>query len=555
MNSGLTPPAIVLCTLNARYIHASLGLRYLFANMQELKSRTILKEYTTAKAIQDIAQDLLETLSETSTEGVQIIGFGVYIWNVEITTALVSLLKKLNPLLKIVLGGPEVSFETEDQEIAKMADHVITGWGDISFPTLCRALLYGPRPLMKVIPGEQVPLKHLLLPYEYFTDEDIAHRILYVESSRGCPFKCEFCLSSLDKTAQPFDLEAFLFEMQKLYERGARHFKFVDRTFNLKIDVSIQILEFFLDKLTMDASNQPANLFVHFEVIPDHLPDRLKETIAKFPKGILQFEIGIQSFNEEVQKRISRKQDNVKTVNNLNWLINQTKAHLHTDLIFGLPGESWDSFALGFDKLYALDPDEIQLGLLKRLRGTPISRHTISLEMVYDKRPPYAVQSTSEVSAQEVIFFVRFSRYWDLISNSGRFRSTLKTLLMMPLPKSSSSNFSPFESFGHLSGWLWIRTEKTSGLSPEELVDALFFYLTQERSFTPEEVRKALLMDYVASGARSMPEVLKGLLPKLRKRDAVKELPNTQRQDRHQRNHGISLDLNTIKKVPKQDWP
>ncbi len=277
----------------------------------------------------------------------RIIGFGVYIWNTVQTCELVKLLKQLRPDITIVLGGPEVSHEVLEQEIAQLSDFVITGWGDISFPKLCRAVLHGPQPLMKVIAGEQPPLDDIQLPYAYYTDEDLAHRLLYVEASRGCPFKCEFCISSLDKTAWAFDLDLFLGELQTLYSRGARNFKFVDRTFNLKIDASVRIMQFFLDRMGDD-------LFLHFEVIPDHLPDRLKEMIAKFPPGSLQFEVGIQTFNVDVQKRISRKQDNDKTVANLKWLLNESNAHLHTDLIFGLPGESLQSFADGFDKLYAL---------------------------------------------------------------------------------------------------------------------------------------------------------------------------------------------------------
>jgi len=282
------------------------------------------------------------------------------------TCALVRVLRQLRPGLKIVLGGPEVSHETDGQEVVALADHVITGWGDTSFPALCRALLFGPQPLMKMLAGVQAPLAQISLPYGEYAADDLAHRTLYVEASRGCPFKCEFCLSSLDKTAWAFDSDRFLGELGILYTRGARRFKFVDRTFNLKIDSSVRILQFFLDRLAeQGCSGSPgAGLFVHFEVIPDHLPERLRAMIAQFPPGVLQFEVGIQSFNEEVQKRISRKQDNALTVANLRWLQQHSHAHLHTDLIFGLPGESLQSFADGFDRLYALRPHEIQLGLL-----------------------------------------------------------------------------------------------------------------------------------------------------------------------------------------------
>jgi hypothetical protein len=498
-------PTIVLSTLNAKYIHASLGLRYLMANMArhggaKLADQTALMEFTLAKPLPDMVSQLLNTLGAPQPEQVQIIGFGVYIWNVVQTTELIRLLKAQRPGLRIVLGGPEVSHETNQQEIVQLSDHVITGWGDVSFPKLCQQLLDGPKPLMKVIQGEQPPLQDIELPYQYFTDTDLAHRLLYVEASRGCPFKCEFCLSSLDKTAWAFELAPFLKELETLYQRGARHFKFVDRTFNLKIDASVQILQFFLDKLKEPDAE---GLLVHFEVIPDHLPDKLKLLIMQFPTGVLQFEVGIQSFNESVQKLISRRQDNAQTEANLRWLITSSKAHLHTDLIFGLPGETMDSFAEGFDRLLAIGPQEIQLGILKRLRGTPIARHTEAFEMLYDNQPPYVVRQTKDLDALALQRFTRMAKYWDLVANSGRFKLSLP-LLLKPTPPQQSS----FWSFMNFADDLWQRTSKTYGLTPEALVDAVFFHLTEIRGMAVDEVRAILLQDYVASGARARPMCL-----------------------------------------------
>lgn len=498
LNADLTP-RIILCTLNAKYIHASLGLRYLLANMarhggDDLRAQTVLSEFTIARAPQDVVDALLAQLGEC--ENTQVIGFGVYIWNLTQTTEVVRLLKLARPNIKIVLGGPEVSHEWETQEIVKLADHLITGWGDVSFPKLCRALIHGPQPLMKVITGEQPPLDDIVMPYAEYSDTDLAHRLLYVEASRGCPFKCEFCLSSLDKTARAFDLDRFLAELEMLYQRGARNFKFVDRTFNLKIDASIRVLQFFLDRLTDD-------LFLHFEVVPDHLPDRLKDMIARFPPGVLQLEIGIQSFNPIVQHTISRRQDNAKTAANLDWLMRESHAHLHTDLIFGLPGETLASFAEGFDRLHAIGPHEIQLGILKRLRGTPIARHSAEFGMVYDQEAPYLVQQTGAVDTPTMQRFTRLARYWDLIANSGRFKQSLARLMQGP---------SPFMAFWNFSDWLWQRSEKTSGLTPEMLLDALFDYLTGERKADIESTRQILLADYLASGARSNPKCLQGLL-------------------------------------------
>jgi hypothetical protein len=519
------PPAVVLCTLNARYIHASLGLRYLLANMDRhgsasLRAKTVLREFTINRPTAEVVQALLELFGPVQPLRVQVLGLGVYIWNTAQTLELVRELKLQRPKLKIVLGGPEVSHEWQNQDIVQRCDHLITGWGDVSFPKLCHALLYGPPPLMKVIAGEQPPLDELAWPYDEYSATDLAQRVLYVEASRGCPFKCEFCLSSLDKTAWAFEQQGFLDQLAQLYARGARTFKFVDRTFNLKVEASARILQFFLDRL---AQNPLEPLFVHFELIPDHLPQRLKNLIAQFPAGVLQFEIGIQSFNPEVQQRISRKQDNTQTESNLRWLISHSQAHLHTDLIFGLPGEDLASFAQGFDRLYALGPHEIQLGLLKRLRGTPIARHTLTFGMVYDEQAPYALLESKDLSASEVQGFVRLARYWDLLANSGRFEQTLPLLM----------GDSPFWSFWHFSTWLWTTSQQTSGLTPEALVDHVFDYLTHYRGLSAEPVRNSLFKDYQASGARARPHCLHNLMCHTKLQAEKKPLALQSRQHRH----------------------
>jgi len=515
-------PAIVLATLNAKYIHASLGLRYLLANMDlhggaGLRARTQLREFV----IQQRPVQIVESLLALNP---RVIGLGIYIWNVVETTQVVRLLKILRPDIKVVLGGPEVSFETESQEICRLADHVVTGWGDVSFPKLCRALLDGPRPLMKIIQGEQPPLEALALPYTDYTAEDLAKRLLYVEASRGCPFKCEFCLSSLDKTAWAFELDGFMAEMDALYRRGARNFKFVDRTFNLKVDFSVRILQFFLDRMAPD-------LFVHFEVVPDSLHERLKALIVQFPAGSLQFEVGIQSFNPEVQQRISRRQDNDKTAENLRWLVNESQAHVHADLIFGLPGETLESFAAGFDRLHDLAPHEIQFGILKRLRGTPITRHTVDFAMAYDPQTPYTILQTSTIDFTTMQRIQRFARYWEMIANSGRFALALQLLL------------SPGSAFGHFlafSDWLWQTTGKTHEFAYEKLVDLLYAHLTSMRGLAQGEVLTALTADYQGSGARGRPQCLStapGAAAKENPQAVAQENRRAERQFRHLSQH------------------
>jgi radical SAM superfamily enzyme YgiQ (UPF0313 family) len=470
---------ILLSTLNARYTHASLGLRYLLANMGEMQSQTVLQELVIGGRTVDAVERLL-------AHQPRIIGFGVYIWNVEETTKLVAMLKRVAPEVVIVLGGPEVSYETSEQAIVQLADYVVTGWGDVTFPQLCRQILHGPKPLMKIHAGVQPPLDDIKLPYDLYTDEDIAHRTLYVEASRGCPFKCEFCLSSLDKTAWPFDLDRFLGELEALHARGARLFKFVDRTFNLNIKSSLKIMQFFLDKL---AAHPEDPVYAHFEVVPDHLPDALKDSIRKFLPGTLQFEIGIQSFNPEVQTLVSRKQNNEKAADNIRWLCEHSQAHLHVDLIAGLPGEDVDSFARGFDKLIALAPHEIQFGILKRLRGTPIIRHTEPYGLVFDPAPPYAILATDRIDFTTMQRLNRFARYWDMIANSGRFANTLPFILHR------TQNDSAFDNFMALSDWLFEKTDATHRIALDRLAGLVTQWLV-EQGMPAEEASALVRTDY-----------------------------------------------------------
>ena len=217
---------IILTTLNARYMHTAFGLRYLYANLAELKNRACIEEFSIQQRPIDIAEQLLQ-------KNPVIIGFGVYIWNVAEVTKTVEIIKQVSPATIIVLGGPEVSHLPDRPAVADIADYVVMGAAEKSFRELCELLLYGQRPLERVIQSDELALDQLQLPYQYYSDEDIKNRLIYVEASRGCPFKCEFCLSSLDKTSKPFELGLFLDEMDLLYKRGALNFKFIDRTFNL----------------------------------------------------------------------------------------------------------------------------------------------------------------------------------------------------------------------------------------------------------------------------------------------------------------------------------
>ena len=470
-------PDILLTTLNARYIHSAMGLQCLYANMGELQPRSAILEYTLQQRPVDIAEHLLSFEPK-------VIGFGVYIWNTQLTYQVIQLLKTVMPEITIIIGGPEVSYETEQQSICDLADVVISGQADHQFAQTCRDILDG-KSTQAVITAKQPALDTLVLPYEYYTDDDIANRVIYVEASRGCPFKCEFCLSALDKTAWAFDLDMFLQAMEDLYQRGARHFKFVDRTFNLKVASSERILTFFLEKPQHD-------LFLHFELIPDNLPERLKSLISQFEPNTLQFEIGIQTFNPDIQTLISRRQDNEKTRENIAWLRQHSHAHLHTDLILGLPGETLSSIEAGFNKLVTLQPHEIQVGILKRLRGTPIIRHTDEYEMRYNPLPPYNILATRDIDFKTMQRLTRFARYWDLIANSGRFRHTLPQLL----------GDNAFSTFMQLTDWIYKTTSQTHKIALPRLFHLLYRAMTEQLGISSETSEAVLMLDYHLSGIK-----------------------------------------------------
>jgi radical SAM superfamily enzyme YgiQ (UPF0313 family) len=522
-------PDIVLSTLNAKYIHAAFGLRYLFANLGDLQSRAVIAEFDINQRPLDIAESLL-------ARNPRIIGLGVYIWNAAKTTELLAAIKRIRPDVIVILGGPEVSYETDLQEIVQLADHVITGEADLEFARVCAELLglggadsplpAGPHAcsntpcLDKIIPAPLPELSQLKLPYEGYTDADIAHRVIYVEASRGCPFSCEFCLSSLDIPVRQAPLTEFLAAMQRLLDRGATQLKFVDRTFNLHLPASVAILEFCLKNC------RPGRLF-HFELVPDRLPGVLREVIAKFPPGSLQFEVGVQTFDEPTAERIRRRQDYASLEENFRWLRNNTGVHLHADLIVGLPGESFESFGRGFDRLVALGPQEIQVGILKRLRGTPIIRHDAEWKAVYNPHPPYELLQNRLLDFATMQRLRRFARYWDLVGNSGNFIETRQLLWQR--------DNSPFHSFFKWSDWLFARIGRTESIALARLAEMLFMYLSEKEAIASSEVAEVLWRDYRRGGRFDQPEFLRPHLTHLPPGDtSPRRTPRSQkRQARH----------------------
>ena len=483
-------PDIVLTTFNARYAHTAFGLRYLMANLGDLAPRAAIVEF-------DIAHRPVDAIETLLALNPKVVGVGVYIWNVQPATQLVTELKRLRPDLVIVIGGPEVSYEQDDQPICQAADYVIAGEADLAFAELCRSLLAGRRPLMKFIQAdlpefESKTARPMALPYALYDERDVKRRVIYVEASRGCPFKCEFCLSSLDVPVRNVPIDSFLASMQDLLDRGVQQFKFVDRTFNLNLNISSAILNFFLDRLR-------PGLFLHFEMIPDRLPEALRSLIAQFPPGTLQFEVGVQTLNADVAKRISRRQDVAKLADNLKFLREHTGVHVHADLIVGLPGETIDSFAAGFDRLVAMGPQEIQVGILKRLRGTPIVRHDAEFAMVYSPHPPYEVLQTGAIDFATLQRLRRFARFWDLIANSGNFVESVPLLWQ---------GGSPFAKFMELSDALFAKVGASHGIALQRLTELLFDHLRTAANVDPQQAADAIWRDYQRGGRSDRPPFL-----------------------------------------------
>lgn len=500
---------ILLAALNAKYIHAAFGLRCLAANMGALESRTRIAEF-------DINQRPLEIAEKILAASPAIVGLGVYVWNARPALEVVRLLKRIAPEIPIVLGGPEVSHETAEQEICALADVVITGEADLEFARVCRQLLGGMPPPEKIVAAELPDLARLESPYRLYGPEDLAHRIVYVEASRGCPFRCEFCLSSRAGPVRQFPPEKFLDEMDALLRRGARQFKFVDRTFNLHLETALSILAFF------ERRYEPG-LFLHFEIVPDRVPEPLMAALGRFPAGALQLEAGVQTFNAEAAALINRRQDYGLLEANLRALRERTQAHLHADLIAGLPGEDLESFARGFDRLLALNPHEIQVGILKRLRGTSLSRHTEPWGMVYSPEPPYEILCNRLVGFPEMQRLRRFAKYWDALGNSGNFRQSVRRLW--------DEGGSPFRAFMAFADWAHGVLNRTDSIALATWARLLGDYLTQILGREPEAVRAWLRSDFEAAGRAEIPPFLRGGEEPGRKARGGERL--SRRQQRH----------------------
>ncbi len=479
-----TPPSVVLCTLNARYIHASLGLRYLLANMGSAARRdgvARVHHFARSGADRAGAAGVARSAARRPAPGHRL-------WRLHLERD-----ADLSPWCACCVRNARSSRSCwaarrsatsgSSRRSWRLADHVITGWGDVSFPKLCQALLHGPQPLMKIMAGEQPALDTLVLPYQEYSDADLAHRVLYVEASRGCPFKCAFCLSSLDKTAWAFDADRLLAELDTLFiARCAQlqvrrpHLQSEDRRVGAHPAVFSR----------SPASGRRAGcLFVHFEVIPDHLPERLKADDCPVSRRCA----AVRGRRSELQSGGTAGDFPAPGQRT-----HRGQPALAGGAFAGPPARRPDlrSARRRSGQLCA----RVSIACMRwvRMKSSSVcssvcaARRSDSLSashgMVYESQPPYTVRQTAVVSAQQVDAFVRLARYWDLVANSGRFRRSLGLLLGTaghgPVAQHASVDLapwtqghSPFAAFWNFSAWLWAQGGQTSGITPEELVDQL----------------------------------------------------------------------------------
>ncbi|MBB4036915.1 radical SAM superfamily enzyme YgiQ (UPF0313 family) [Dysgonomonas hofstadii] len=413
----------VLSTLNAKYIHTSLALRWLYVANKD-RFDVSLREYTIKENINKIANELLGT--ECS-----ILGLSVSIWNVKQTKELVSVLKKNKPGLIIILGGPEVSYEPEFFLDTWNIDYVISGEGEFVLGELLDAIQHeksteipgisSRKHISKAIAQADIEkLSRLDSPYMLPQDaEEMGNKLVYFETSRGCPYQCQYCLSSLEKGVRYFPKDYILGNLKYLIESKAKQIKFLDRTFNLNREHTLMVFGFLI-------KNYRPNLSCQFEVYADLLKDEMIDYLNdNLPENYFRFEIGIQSTYEPTNVAVKRKQDFPLLAGNVQKIMQGGKIDLHLDLIAGLPYETLERFRKSFNDVFELGAKEVQLGFLKMLRGTNLRKDADKYGYKYDDEAPYEIFYNSDISAEELSRIHEAEHALEKFWNSGRFPETM----------------------------------------------------------------------------------------------------------------------------------
>lgn len=421
---------ILLTTLNSKYIHSNLALKYLYSVCKDLEYNPELKEFTINNPDDYIYGELLRG-------NYDIICFSCYIWNIEKTLYLVENLKKARPQATVVLGGPEVTWRAVDiMKKHKSVDYILTGEGEEGFPELLKSILAAEEPAArsksvkgllhrgedKIFvnpPANPVDFNSVPFPFTSLVSE--TDKIIYYESARGCPFSCSYCISAIEKGVRPLSVDRVRKDLSYFIYKGVRQVKFVDRTFNYDDGRCLEIL-----KYLMESDNGVTNF--HFELCGDIISRQLLDLLPEARPGLFQFEIGVQTTNKDTLKAINRRCDFQKLSDNVNEIMNMGNIHLHLDLIAGLPKEDYESFARSFNDVYRLKPHMLQLGFLKLLPGTPIKENAEEYGYVYRSKAPYEVISNNCITAEELAKLKMVELVLDLYYNRGGFQRTLEFL-------------------------------------------------------------------------------------------------------------------------------
>ncbi len=495
---------ILLVAINSKYIHSNLAVYTLKANAGEYKDRVEITEYTINNRQEDILADVYE-------RGADAVCFSCYIWNIEYVTKIAGELKKIRPATQIWAGGPEVSYEVEDFLLKNPAfDGVMIGEGENTFREMCGYFAGDIKELDSICglayrettgkisftkarqPGDMAAFN-----FAYDEKDDFSNRIIYYESSRGCPFSCSYCLSSVDKHLRFRDLDKVKEELKFFIDKKVPQIKFVDRTFNCKHDHAMAIWQFIKDN-----DNGVTNF--HFEVSADLLTDAEVEFLMGLRPGLVQLEIGVQSTNPATISEIHRsmKLDRVKEV--AGRILSFGNIHQHLDLIAGLPFEDYASFRKSFDEIYALHPNQLQLGFLKVLKGSYMYEHAGEYEILYHDDPPYEVLSTKWLSYAEVLEIKSVEEMTEVYFNSGQFEVTMKILY-----KIYDSAFDFLKSLGD-----FYKEKGYAGISHSRMkrFEILKEFLEQEkelgnRMIPMDMIEEALIFDlYYREKCKSRPE-------------------------------------------------
>ena len=504
---------VVLSTLNSKFIHSSLALRYLKAYGEAHGQAYDIVEYT-------INMPVLHILSDITEHDIDILGFACYIWNIEMTLHVVDMVKSIRPDIKIVLGGPEVSFTADELlERCPNIDYIVQGEGEEAFHALVTALQLGNDGLDPVIPGvrgrrdgsilgsaEAVEVRDLsTIPFPYTEEdmEDLEHKIIYYESSRGCPFSCQYCLSGNKNTVRFFPQERTLEELQWFIDHGVKQVKFVDRTFNCAPHHHRPLMEFMRDSDT--------DMNFHLEMEPELMTEWETNILCETPPGRIQIEVGVQSTHKKTLDAINRYNDWPYIQKSIRPIIQAGRTHVHMDLIVGLPHEDFNRFGQSFNDLFSLQPHALQIGFLKLLKGSGVRRMR-EYKYVADPLAPYEVLSTHVLPYDDVRFLKYFEDVFERFYNSERFRTTFG-YIGQQLIHGETDAFTYFCDMTR--AWLKEGNHKVNLKDIDQIEFLYRFFLAKGDTIAAELLQYDTLVSYrgkVRSDAVGLPKQTKELL-------------------------------------------